>query len=784
MQGGGKVTAPPYERDFNAPPPLPGGTFLKVAQGLAKIGLPVFPCSPETKAPLISGGFKRATTDLQVIAEWAVKYPNAMVGIPTGEVSGVTAVDLDPRCDVTAEQMLPGVPETRIHGTPSGGFHILFRYTPEVGTIGAGVIPLPPGVCKCEKDAKKKCGIDFRNDGGYVVAPGSVRADGVKYTVLSKAPLAEMPAEIIAKLREGKREKSRALAAPAGTGEGMIPEGQRNQTLTSLAGTMRNRGMDAETIEAALLIQNQKRCNPPLPDSEIIAIAASIGSYPPGDSNPPAKLNNSFNSFSSQGEVPVISQGEISKSMAEAIPFPADSLPDVVRRYCEEAAAAIGVPVEMIAAPLLAYAGATIGNRQRIQLKTGFVQYPQSWIVTVAPPGAAKSPADDHARMPIDILQSEAKQKFDLADENFRREMVQWKDAPAEFRGAAPVAPELEHFYSTDTTIEALSRILEFSCGIALSRDEIVGWVNSMDAYKGGKGAERQSHLSGWSGTPIKVDRKTSKTLLIEHPVVAVVGGVQPDVMHELAVEAGRRDGFMERILWVVPKVKPSRWSEDEVSKETSSALLSLFRGLRHPETSPSPVTLSRGAYKLWASWYDENQDSISDSIGMMKGVYAKMPLQLARITLIIHCLEFPDSPSSRRISAGQMAAAIKLVEYFRAQAGIALLMVGQGGVYRGSGTTARVFQILSKANGEWCSRTKIHQDLGGHAPADEISKSLAELEGESLAEKRKPEVKSTPGRRGEEWRITSSELNELNELISLEPAENAENGVITEVTI
>jgi transposase len=41
--------------------------------------------------------------------------------------------------------------------------------------------------------------------------------------------------------------------------------------LTSLAGTMRRRGMEAEEIEAALLVTNNKRCDPPLAEDEVRA---------------------------------------------------------------------------------------------------------------------------------------------------------------------------------------------------------------------------------------------------------------------------------------------------------------------------------------------------------------------------------------------------------------------------------------------------------------------------------------------------------------------------------
>lgn len=69
---------------------------------------------------------------------------------------------------------------------------------------------------------------------------------------------------------------------PAPQVEGVVPSGQRNNVLTSLAGTMRRRGMEEPEILAALRATNKRRCQPPLPDGEVESIAASVSRYPPG----------------------------------------------------------------------------------------------------------------------------------------------------------------------------------------------------------------------------------------------------------------------------------------------------------------------------------------------------------------------------------------------------------------------------------------------------------------------------------------------------------------------
>jgi hypothetical protein len=69
-----------------------------------------------------------------------------------------------------------------------------------------------------------------------------------------------------------------------------IAEGGRNAALTSLAGTMRRRGMGVAEIEAALLVTNATRCKPPLPDRDIHTIATSVGRYDPEEPIVPAAV--------------------------------------------------------------------------------------------------------------------------------------------------------------------------------------------------------------------------------------------------------------------------------------------------------------------------------------------------------------------------------------------------------------------------------------------------------------------------------------------------------------
>ena len=84
---------------------------LDGALALAAREWPVFPCEPSpkphprAKAPLTANGLKDATTDPEAIREWWRRWPNALIGLPTGDRLGAFVVDLDPRTS-SCEELL------------------------------------------------------------------------------------------------------------------------------------------------------------------------------------------------------------------------------------------------------------------------------------------------------------------------------------------------------------------------------------------------------------------------------------------------------------------------------------------------------------------------------------------------------------------------------------------------------------------------------------------------------------------------------------------------------
>ena len=164
--------------------------LLKAALAYARRGIPVFPCEPGGKAPLTYNGFWDATTDSRRLEIWWRRcWPDANVGVPTGERSGLLVLDVDPRdggLESLAELERTGglLPETARARTGGGGMHVFFGY-PAGEEVRSNTGRLGPG-------------LDVRGEGGYVVVPPSHTRSA--YEWLDRATLAD-PAWLLGCLR-------------------------------------------------------------------------------------------------------------------------------------------------------------------------------------------------------------------------------------------------------------------------------------------------------------------------------------------------------------------------------------------------------------------------------------------------------------------------------------------------------------------------------------------------------------------------------------------------------
>ncbi len=203
-------------------------------------------------------------------------WPEANIGIATGEPSGFDVLDIDPQAggDESITRLVEKygpLPETPDAETGGGGLHVCFAHSDvllknSVSELGAG--------------------LDIRTTGGLIVAAPSLHGSGRRYRWRNGGEFAPMPAWLLEELtkpkpkREGKG--SEKLKAFVFTVEGpAITAGKRNKQLFRICSRMRGEGMSQEQIEKAALDINAARCQPPMDDEEVSGIAESVMRYDP-----------------------------------------------------------------------------------------------------------------------------------------------------------------------------------------------------------------------------------------------------------------------------------------------------------------------------------------------------------------------------------------------------------------------------------------------------------------------------------------------------------------------
>lgn len=203
---------------------------------------------------------------------------NLNLGVRTGEVSGITVIDVDTK-EVTLELQtqkdelikLLVDSKTLMQNSPHGK-HYVFKYDKD--------IPQTVDMAGLK--------IDTRNDGGQILVQPS-RIEALNYTWINLGEeIKEIPEDLKVKLLQllkvdkgRKEETSQDLSQKDTTiydGVKIVGEGNRNSLLTSIGGLLINK-LSAEQTEFVLNVISHNFMKPALPGFEIKNLLGSLTGY-------------------------------------------------------------------------------------------------------------------------------------------------------------------------------------------------------------------------------------------------------------------------------------------------------------------------------------------------------------------------------------------------------------------------------------------------------------------------------------------------------------------------
>jgi Protein of unknown function (DUF3987) len=412
--------------------------------------------------------------------------------------------------------------------------------------------------------------------------------------------------------------------------------------------------------------------------------------------------------------------------------IPLRALPGPLARLAAAAAAALPAPPDFVAVPGLGVLGAMLGTARVLEMKPGWCEGARIYAAVVADPGTRKSPALGVAVEPLVRAQVRYGERYEAELADYRRAQFEREAREAAYREAAkaaarkheplpdpltppPASPRVRLALVTDSTWEALAHAIYANPrGIVYVSDELTGWVKGMNAYRSGRGGDRQSWLSAWSGQPVVVNRRSHEPLVIPRPFVNVVGCLPPDVLADLWDERGREDGFVHRLLFGFPERVSLGWSELGIDPATLDAYCALAEALEthlQPDERGCPVIVGfdrEGRDARAAFLAEELRPAVDAAPANLRGPFAKLEGYFARLALLLHaCRYVSGEVASEDVDANSVDSAATLIRYFREQA---------ERVY--GRFSANPDEVRSRATLSWVSRH------GGRASLREIHRS------------------------------------------------------------
>ncbi|MFC1764033.1 DUF3987 domain-containing protein [Planctomycetota bacterium] len=256
-----------------------------------------------------------------------------------------------------------------------------------------------------------------------------------------------------------------------------------------------------------------------------------------------------------------------------------------------------------------------------------------------------------------------------------------------------------------------------------LARDELSGWLRSMNRYKTKGGADVPFYLSVWSGGPIQVDRKKLKDpLRLPFSFLCVTGTIQPRILSALLTEERHEEGFSSRLLFAYPPtIGRGVYNRIGVDEEQTKPVCDLMETLFALEpdgdySSPHVVKFSEAGDQV----FEENINLIRQEIQdgqldeRMKAHWAKMEGYLARISLILHLVKLHSGETkSDEIEADTVGKAARLLDYFKLHI-IRLYLTADVDAQK-----SKIDRIMNWANRRGKTEIAVRDVIGSHIVSD-----------------------------------------------------------------
>lgn len=362
--------------------------------------------------------------------------------------------------------------------------------------------------------------------------------------------------------------------------------------------------------------------------------------------------------------------------------FPIDIYPESIQQYIMLCHNTLGSSIDIMGCSFLWLISIITGISMQIEVKKGWVESCNIWMVIVGKAGVGKTPSINNMVFPLQKVNSREIKSFIKHKEKYDHYMSLSKEE--KLFSEHIVKPVKTQFIVNDITLEALVDLHE-ECknGVAVLKDELAGWLKDMNKYR--QGSDLEHWLSSWSGKEINLNRKTAKSSFVERAFIPVLGGIQPEILSSFYTDENKENGFIDRMLFSFPDLEHEDYSESELKQEViqwyENYIVGLYDNIHSDviqynterEVEPRVCKWSPEAKKEWIRVFNEitAMQRSDEENEYMKSMLPKQKSYIPRFALLMNVIQgsLVDGYDLSVISKESMLSAEKLSKYFIAMA-------------------------------------------------------------------------------------------------------------------
>jgi hypothetical protein len=382
--------------------------------------------------------------------------------------------------------------------------------------------------------------------------------------------------------------------------------------------------------------------------------------------------------------------------------FPLDAIGPEWSTCIRRAAHGAATMSAHVAVPFLGIASALIGTARRLKASSSWSQPATIWAAVVGHSGTGKSPGLQAIQSALDHIMKQLKtQRAELQRAHATKVEIQkaaekkWKAEVSEAVDAGTKPPDMPkeampvgdfvspRHYVSDTTVERLAVLLTaIPRGTLLLADELSGLFLNMSRYNGGQ--DNEFWLQSWNGSSYVVERMGRPPIELDHLLIGMVGGLQPDKLAKSF--EGAADGMYARVCFSWPAEPPHRPLSKEALEVDPEFVNALRRLIDLPSESEEgyfvskSLPLSDEALREFEQFRQFVHDAKQTLDGRDREWMSKAPAHTLRLALTLAFLVWARNggPEPTQIDKRYMVGAVRIVrDYFALHSRAALRQIG-----------------------------------------------------------------------------------------------------------